>query len=101
MRILETDMGERKMDKKNQQDRMGKPSGAFYRAEDHLTIQLLPQKGNEELLAGFGSCVSVLLGGRALLLQYADPAGTSGRLECDGGAGMAESQGKYASSVSG
>ena len=46
MRILETDMGERKMDKKNQQDRMGKPSGAFYRAEDHLTIQLLPQKGN-------------------------------------------------------
>ena len=51
MRILETDMGERKMDKKNQQDRMGKPSGAFYRAEGHLTIQLLPQKGNEELLA--------------------------------------------------
>ena len=51
MRILETDMGDRKMDKKNQQDGMGKPSEAFYRAEDHLTIQLLPQKGNEELLA--------------------------------------------------
>ena len=50
MRIQEMDMREMGMSGK-EQERTGKPSEAFYRVEKQLTIQLIPQKGNERLLA--------------------------------------------------
>ena len=51
MRIQEMDMREMGMSGK-EQERTGKPSEAFYRVEKQLTIQLIPQKGNERLLGG-------------------------------------------------
>ena len=50
MRIQEMDMREMGMSGK-EQERMGKPSESFYKIENQLTIQLVPQKGNERLLA--------------------------------------------------
>ena len=50
MRIQKMDMREIEMNGK-EQERTGKPSEAFYRVEKQLTIQLVPQKGNERLLA--------------------------------------------------
>ena len=50
MRIQKMDMREMGMSGK-EQERTGKPSEAFYRVEKQLTIQLIPQKGNERLLA--------------------------------------------------
>ena len=50
MRIQKMDMREMGMSGK-EQERMGKPSESFYKIENQLTIQLVPQKGNERLLA--------------------------------------------------
>ena len=50
MRIQKMDMREMGMSGK-EKETPGKPSEAFYKIEKQLTIQLVPQKGNERLLA--------------------------------------------------